>query len=304
MFNILEEEISMRTGSAMFGPPGKEEDRNGPYAKPRTLGLGWLLYGFVRAARPKTILEIGCGGSTACLLWGLKHNGIGHLNICDVFLSGDSDDKHFINYLKDENGDPINYNKAEAIRMIKRWEMGDICTIHHESSKELLPKWNSKIDMLVVDGNHSKEFLENDVQFLNFLIPGGYGLFHDFLACLYEVGRTLRDWVRQSDEWSLIVEPNCLSMGIVQRKFSISSKHGWMATRLTKPDNPNAAKTPFQLTDPRTCGEIISWNGKWFPETPEECHSEIPEGDALAVKIMEYEAKTGKVLEDLDEIEI
>ncbi len=301
IFNSMEEEIVLRMGSAQFGLPGKEEDRNGPNAKPRTLGIGWILYGLVRAARPKTILEIGTGGSTACLLWGLKHNGIGHIHTCDVFASGETDDKHFLEYLKEKNGEPMNHNKADVVRMIRKWEMENICTIYHESSMDLLPKWNIPVDMVVVDGDHRKKFLENDVKFMNFLKPGGYGMFHDFLACLWEVGGTLRDWVEQGNEWALIVEPNCLSMGIVQRKFSLNCKNALVAWYLTQECNPNGAKTPIQATDPKACGMIEKWDGEWFPRDGKEYHSQQPEAEIIANKIIEFEKNTGTIVQSMEE---
>ena len=298
IFNDLEEEIVLRMGSAMFGPPGPEQDRTGLLAKTRTLGAGWILYAFVRAMRPETILEIGAGGSTACLLWGLKHNGMGHIHTCDIFSSGEGDDYHFSNYLKEEDGKPMNHNKADVVRMIKKWGMEDICTIHHESSRELLKKWDTQVDMVVIDGDHSKEGVENDIKFLNFIKPGGYGFFHDFFACLYEVGSTVKGWVKQSDEWSLIVEPNCLSLAIVQRKWSIYPRNCFTAIRLTRSDNPNGAKTPIQLTAPRNCNTIIGWNGDWFQDSG--FHESQPEGEKIAEDIMSFEKRTGSVVQSME----
>jgi hypothetical protein len=184
---------------------------------------------------------------------------------------------------------------------VPKGKMEDIVTIHHESSKDLVKRWTEPVDMVVVDGNHLREYLENDIQLLNHLRPGGYALFHDFTACIGEVAVTMRDWVAQSDEWSLIVEPNCLSMGIIQRKFSLSPKECFTATLLAQAVNPNGMHTPFQMTDPRACGAIKSWNGKWFPDL-EHFHDTQAEGEEVAKRIMEYEKRTGKILENMEDL--
>jgi hypothetical protein len=222
-----------------------------------------------------------------------------------VFLSDDDDISHYPEtYERDESGKTLNHNHAEIIRFMKKWEMTDICTIHHESSKDLVSKWDLPVDMVVVDGDHTKEFLENDAKLLNFLRPGGYAMFHDFLACLYEVGATLRDWVNASDEWSLMVEPSHLSMGIVQRKFYCHPKYMAMAGELAQGKrNPNYIKTPLQFTDPRACGCVTPWAGRWFPDTGTEWHSWQEEGQKLARKIVEHEAKTGRIVQDPKEVE-
>ena len=300
-FNNLEEEIVSKTASAMFGLPGKEELRMGPpIGKPRTLGIGWLIYGFVRASRPKMVVEIGAGGSSACILWGLKHNELGHLHTCDVFLSDDDDIIHYPeDYLRDESGKSLNHNHAEIIRFLWKWEMLDICTVHHKSSKDFVPAWSGgPIDMVVVDGDHTREFLENDLGLLRHLRPGGYALFHDFLPCFYEIGVPILDLVGGSDEWSLLVEPNNLSMAVLQRKYSIDTKMTYMSWVLSQTSNPNNVKTPFQFTDPRAyC--VMPWNGSYYPLDFNEATKSKDAGVELANKIMAEEKATGKIVEVL-----
>jgi len=294
--NNLEEELISEVTSAMFGLPGKEEDRCGLNPKPRTLGIGWLLYGFVRATRPKVILEIGSGGSTYCLLWGIKHNEMGHLHICDIFNSGIPTAE----LLKEENGERMDHEKAICIRTIKKWEGEDITTIHHEDSRDLLSKWNTPLDMLMVDGDHGKELMENDIQFLNFLKPGGYGFFHDFYVSPGGVGATLRDLLKNNDEYSMMVEPTCFSMAIIQKKYSFDTLNAFAAARLALADNSNGAKTPIHITDPYACGAIKPWDGEWFPE---DFHKLQVDGWVKGEKIMEYEQKTGTVVQSMQEWE-
>jgi hypothetical protein len=302
-YNDLEKQIPLYAASAMFGPPGRECDRTGPTAKPRTLGVGWIIYGLVRASRPKLVLEIGTGGSSACIMWGLKHNGMGHLHTYDIYSSGQDDKYHRpADYEKDDVGDSLNHCYGQMIRARRDWGMEEYCTLHKMSSVDLLPKWNHKIDMLVVDGDHSLVGLKNDVQFLKWVKPGGYGLFHDFIACLMEVGLTLTTYQAENwNEWSLMVEPNCLSLAIMQRKFSLDPQGALMAHYLSQPqNNPNAATTPFQMTEPRACGAIRQWTGAWF--NPVGFHDRQEEANEVARKIIQKEAETGKVVESLEEV--
>ena len=300
-FNNLEEEIVVNTASAMFGVPGKEDLRGGPedVRKPRTLGIGWLLYAYVRASMPKTVVEIGTGGSTACLLWGIKHNEVGHLDTCDVFLSDDNDIDHYpVTYECDENGKSLNHNHAEVIRFLRKWQMEDICTIHHESSKDFVKKWDKPIDLLMIDGDHTTEFLENDIQLLKYIPPGGYALFHDFTACMYQVGITIREFLEKNENWSIIVEPNCLSLAVLQRKYSLNPRGHLIAWKLSRPENyPNNYHTPIHPTAPRECGLIKEWNGEIFPKDPAEFHKNQDLYFAEAEEIIKYEKETGKVVE-------
>jgi hypothetical protein len=301
-YNDLEEEIINTTASAMFGLPGRESYRTGTHPKPRTLGIGWLLYAFVRAMRPKTILEIGSGGSTCCLLWGVRHNEMGHVYTCDPHPSGIPDEQHRpTDFEKDADGVTLNHHHAIMVRTIRKWGMDDIYTHYHEPSTTLLPRWDKPIDMLVVDGDHCKAALQNDIQFAKFIVPGGYGMFHDFTACVFEVGETITDMVGGSDEWSLIVEPNCLSMAIFQRKWSLSPKECWTAAFLASAENPNGMDTPFQMTDPRACGAVKKWNGRWFPEM-NHFHDSQPEGIEVAKKVIDWEKRTGKTLENMEDL--
>lgn len=297
-FNNLEEEIVSMTASAMFGVPGKEALRGGNYGcrKPRTIGIGWLLYGLVRACRPETVVEIGTGGSTACILWGLKHNEMGHLHTCDVFLSDDDDSVHYpVTHERDANGKTLNHNHAEVIRWIRKWGMEDICTIHHESSKDFVQKWDQPLDFMMVDGDHKRDFVENDMQLLNYIKPGGYACFHDFIACLYEVGDPVRNFVNTHDDWSMIVEPNCLSLAVLQRKFTLDAKMMFVAGVLSHPSNPNNYMTPIHLTDPRNGFMVKPWEGHYFPQSGADFHVHQEDGNRYAAWIMDYEKKTGRI---------
>jgi hypothetical protein len=267
----LDKYIAGHSASAMFGPCGPENLRTGPGEKVRTLGLGWILYGFVKAMYPDTILEVGTGGSTFCLAQGLKDNGVGHLHSVDPCLTGVLDEIHRpTDYLTDKLGKPLKHSHANILRQLEFFEFADICTFYHEKSQDLAGRWNEPIDMLVVDGDHTAKGVKADWDnYSKWVKPAGYIFFHDFYACLYEVGSMLEEACSDGSEFSLLVEPLYLSLAIIQKKYHVSGEMFWFMCRLTHKDNSQRMSTPIQMYNMRKIpGMITSWQGRWV-ETPE-----------------------------------
>jgi len=263
----MEKHITSISGSGMFGPPGAEILRT-PGPKKRTLGVGWLLYGFARACIPECVLEVGAGGSSLCILNALRHNNSGHLYMVDPYETGLSDDVHRPNdFISDEKGKPINHHHATLLRMLRDNSFEDISTFYHMKSSEL--KWNLPIDMLVVDGDHTIEGIKNDwVNFSKFIRPGGYALFHDPIGCLHAAGHMLQENI--GDEFSMLIEPNNLGMAVIQRKFTVSSRMFWFAALLNKSYNEQSFTTPITIQNPRGIpGFLEEWKGRWIEEIKE-----------------------------------
>ena len=273
----------------MFGPAGAEILRTGPDAAlKRTMGLGWILYGFVKAVRPERIFEIGAGGSSICLLQALKDNACGHLYVVDPFETGPLDNIHILqNYLTDKLGNPLKHVHANFLRQLKKLEFEEICTLFHERSQDLGKSWNHPIDMLVIDGGHTKEEVQADWEnFSKWLRPGGYAFVHDFIACTYEAGEVISDACSSDSIFTMLVEPNYLSMAIAQKKFSVSNRMMLFIHRLTWEDNPQRMETPIHLTDARNIpGLLKEWNGSWLPPK-EDFHKPQEEAYAEAEKII------------------
>lgn len=284
----LDEKITSKAGSAMFGPAGPEDLRTGPNAK-RTLGLGWLLYGFVRTACPELILEVGSGGSSMCLLQGIRDNKCGHLHTVDDENWGPPDDYTPIADARyGEDGKPLTRCHATFLRQLEHLKFNDICTFYHEKSQELGPRWNQPIDMLVVDGDHAREAVEADWNnFAKWLVPGGFAFFHDPLALPYDIGMFLEE--KNQGEWTMMIEPDFLSMAIIQRKFTVSSKKLIMTGRLAQVDNLDNRTTPIHLTNARKIpGMLQKWTGRWF-ESQETFSLVTAEAQADAEKLMRRE---------------
>ncbi|HDY68051.1 MAG TPA: class I SAM-dependent methyltransferase, partial [Candidatus Scalindua sp.] len=280
--NEMEERIVSVIGSAMFGPKGAEDLRIGPpeVRQPRTLGAGWLLYGFVRAVVPDIILEVGMGGSTFCMLPALRHNGKGHLHEIsyDPAMGKESfrENAAFEDlpeyYHKD--GTPFTIHEANIFRQVKNDSFEDLITIQLGKSCEYGPLWDTPLDMLVVDSSHIKEDTLCELDLIKWLKPGGYAFFHDFTVCDYNVGYIVEEYVNAHEDLAMIVEPDYLSMAIIQRKYTFDADNGHSMSGKESAwyhpsTNPQAYSNEVQSTDGRKAEWIKPWTGRWIKE-PED----------------------------------
>ena len=138
-------------------------------------GLGdsaYLLYGFVRAAKPKVVVEIGSarGRSTCFMGLALKENGAGNLYAIDPHTKtawNDADSVDTYDILKSN---------------ITALELTGIVEILKSTSNEIANTWNLSIDILFIDGDHSYEGAKRDWDlFSPFVRPFGSVVFHDTL---------------------------------------------------------------------------------------------------------------------------
>ena len=258
--------VTRHETSAMFGPTGPEIYRNYPYefngeqrqgAAYRTLGLGWLLYGFVRTIRPRVIVEVGCAGSTICMLWGLRHNEHfpephGHLHGIDNFWWGDP---------MERDGKAATVPYFHFIDELEALDMNDLITFYHDGSEVIGPAWDKPIDMLVVDGDHAKEAVLADwTNFSKWITPGGYAFFHDLIAIPNQIGIAMEDVV--GPDFSFMVEPDHLSMAIIQKKFTVNYDVVLDTRYRAQKDDRN--ETPITLTNSRYSGVVGPFNGRYF----------------------------------------
>lgn len=269
----MEDAIVSMTTSAMFGEKGPEDLRIGPNRPPRTLGLGWLLYAFTRVVQPETILEVGAGGSSFCMLHGLRHNKKGHLHIICYWpehLASCVDHLPKQWHLFHPDGTPFRMEHANFLKGLHEEEFEDICTLNVGKSVDLGPRWSYPIDMLVVDSSHLLVDTIAEWDLTKWIKPGGYAFFHDFTVCAHDVGAYIEQMVDNNDEWTMIVEPDFLSMAIIQRKYTYSSDKAFFMSSMYDPaTNPQAFSTPVQSTNARESGWFENWKGYWIP-SPEE----------------------------------
>lgn len=159
---------------------------------------GWLspneaiaLYRFASLLpRGSTIVEIGVwkGRSTYCLARGLRD---GEILAIDPFDASSDEESHKL-YLQKKGEKPLidQFKKnMERLKVVDKIEILEGPTSRFAGQ---IPK----IDLLFIDGDHSKEVCEFD--FLNYspMIPsGGYLILHDFDDSRKELGPT---WVVQN----------------------------------------------------------------------------------------------------------
>lgn len=138
-------------------------------------GLGdsaYLLYGLVRSAKPKVVVEIGSArGRSACFMGlALKENGSGQLYAIDPHTRTEWNDEGSIDTygLLDRN--------VRRLRLQKQIE------ILRNTSDNIARNWNLPIDLLFIDGDHSYEGVKRDWKlFSPFVNPFGGVIFHDTL---------------------------------------------------------------------------------------------------------------------------
>ena len=134
-----------------------------------------------------TIVEIGCwkGKSTYCLAKGLS---TGNIIVIDPFdASGDDASK---NDYENKKGDKPLLEQFK--KKMEQYKLLDKIIIMRGLSNDFVGQIK-KINMLFIDGNHSKESCEFDYINYSFVISsGGFLLLHDFYESRKELGPT---WV-------------------------------------------------------------------------------------------------------------
>jgi predicted O-methyltransferase YrrM len=129
-----------------------------------------LLYGITRSMKPSICVEIGSarGRSTCYIAMALKENGRGTLYAIDPHTETDWND-----HLSRDTYDILERNIAAL----------DLCgqvQILRAFSEEVARSWNSPIDLLFIDGDHSYDGVKRDWElFAHHLSPFGVAVFHD-----------------------------------------------------------------------------------------------------------------------------
>jgi predicted O-methyltransferase YrrM len=129
-----------------------------------------LLYGLVRSMKPSVCVEIGSarGRSTCYIGMALKENGFGTLYAIDPHIRTDWNDYNSVDtydILKD-NIDALGL--TGQVKLLRAF------------SEKIADSWDSKIDLLFIDGDHSYDGVKQDWElFSPYLSPFGIAIFHD-----------------------------------------------------------------------------------------------------------------------------
>jgi len=138
-------------------------------------GLGdsaFLLYGLVKASKPKVVVEIGSarGRSTCFMGLALKENGSGKLYAIDPHTETAWNDLDSV--------DTYGILKSNVSSL----GLKGIVEIRRNTSNEVASGWTESIDILFIDGDHSYEGAKRDWDlFSPFVQPFGSVVFHDTL---------------------------------------------------------------------------------------------------------------------------
>lgn len=187
--------------------------RMGQATDPATsnLGYGYLYYGLVRLYRPEVVVSVGSyrGFSPVCLALGVVDNGAGHA--------------HFVDPGKVDGY----WHDPENVRRLRRWfGLGGRWTHHRMTTQEaigadVLPE---RIDLLLIDGDHSYEGVKYDFEHLGARVPpGGLILLHDAVVegeggfTPWEVRRYLEAEVYPDPAFRALTLPQDAGLALVQR---------------------------------------------------------------------------------------
>lgn len=107
--------------------------------------------------------------------------------------------------------DPFD-NKESAWKWMKMArETGRHFTLYCRKSEEVYDPLF--FNLIHIDGDHSREGLLTDLDFLDYAFPGAYACFHDFnRASLPEVYPTVMEYMNAHPEWSLVAHVGTLGV--------------------------------------------------------------------------------------------
>lgn len=79
-------------------------------------------------------------------------------------------------------------------------------TYFNHSSEEVAKKWHAPIDLLLIDGDHSFEAVEQDLRgFFKFIQPRGHIFFHDADLTSCGVIQAILYFLHQNNDWEMPV---------------------------------------------------------------------------------------------------
>jgi SAM-dependent methyltransferase len=181
-------------------------------ASTSNLGYGYLYYGLVRLARPETVVCVGSyrGFAPVCLALGTVDNGTGRC----FFVDPGKVDGHW-------------HDPANVERLRRRFGLGERWVHVHATTRDALDRdlLPERIDLLLIDGDHSYDAVKLDFERLGSRVPtGGLILLHDAEVegeggfTPWEVGRFLRAEVYSRPEYETLVLPFAAGLALVRKR--------------------------------------------------------------------------------------
>ncbi len=169
------------------------------------------LYRFASLLTPNsTVVEIGSwkGKSTYCLARGLQH---GKVIAIDPFDASGEDESHII-YQNMKGQKKLIDQFREEMQRLKVMEKIEIFSGYSHEFLGKIPK----IDLLFIDGDHSKEGCDFDfVNYSPFITSGGYIALHDYYQSRKDLGPTwvVKNRILPSQEYEFVELAGSLWVG-------------------------------------------------------------------------------------------
>ncbi|MBU6148958.1 MAG: class I SAM-dependent methyltransferase [Verrucomicrobia bacterium] len=151
-------------------------------------GLGdgaYVLQGVIRAEKPNVVVEIGsASGWSACVMGcAIKANGLGHLYAIDPHK------------ITEWNDGKVHDTFPVMRHNLRKLGLDKIVTIIRKTSQDAACKWEQKIDLMFIDGDHSYEGVKKDWElFQPHFHYYTVVIFHD---TIWEVGRVKEEFRRK-----------------------------------------------------------------------------------------------------------
>ena len=131
-----------------------------------------------RAANRRTVVEIGVAEGVSAIALRQNMSADGTLFLVDPF--------HLSRIPS------LNFTRRVARRAVGRCTRGRVVWIENFSF-DAVPAWNTPIDLLLIDGDHTEKGVRRDWEdWSRFVVPGGTVIFHD--ARIFDGGWTSKDY--------------------------------------------------------------------------------------------------------------
>mgnify|MGYP001591402314 CR=1 FL=1 len=149
---------------------------------------------------PATVVEMGTrlAESTIAIASALKGTGGTLITIDPVFKTGE------VWILDAHRRGPgyVNVKVKDVLNRLTALGLDGIVSIVPDYSFNTLARWDGrKISALFCDGEHTYESVLRDCDWMQFVPPGGYAWFDDWIS---PVERAVMDYIRDHGEWQLI----------------------------------------------------------------------------------------------------
>ena len=122
------------------------------------------------------------------------------------------------------------YSASETFNRIAQLGLDGYISCVPDFSEKVLERWDGRqIDFLYVDGDHTKEAVSKDCQWMQYVKPGGYSAFDDW--SYPSVKEAVNEYVGEHPEW------NFLHQNADSVNASLDPQILWDVTILRKKDN-------------------------------------------------------------------